>query len=179
MCRYYFRSGVDPTRPQASVEHLEKNDNCSVSVAPPCSCDLTCRGVVAEVNAGVESASATVRHKRNVLLKVTMIKHFNFVMAFSARKVKPGKKEKSNLKWMLRFILPLRDGLAPFLKVCIQAFCDAGEKSVHTQGCAFVDLPSFIFFFCCSRRAGELFFTELSPLNDQGILIKGMIRDRS
>jgi len=29
-----------------------------------------------------------------------------------------------------------------------------------------------------SQRA-DLFFTELSPLNDQGILIKGMIRDRS
>lgn len=136
-------------RPQASA---------SVSVAPPCSCDLTCRGVVAEVNAGVESASATVRHKRNVLLKVTMIKRFHFVMAFSARKVKPGKKEKSNLKWMLRFILPLRDGLAPFLKVCIQAFCDAGEKFVHTQGCAFVDLPSFFFFFLLLPQSGRVIF---------------------
>lgn len=27
--------------------------------------------------------------------------------------------------------------------------------------------------------AEQLFFTELSTLNDQGILIKGMIRDRS
>lgn len=161
VCRYYFRSGVDPMRPQASA---------SVSVAPPCSCDLTCRGVVAEVNAGVESASAAVRHKPNVLLKVTMIKRFHFVMAFSARKVKPGKKEKSNLKWMLRFILPLRDGLAPFLKVCIQAFCDAGEKFVHTQGCAFVDLPSsfFFLFFCCSRRAQSYFSLNYLPLMTKG-----------
>lgn len=28
-------------------------------------------------------------------------------------------------------------------------------------------------------QRAQLFFTELSPLNDQGILIKGMIRDRS
>lgn len=58
--------------------------------------------------------STQKRHKHNVLLKVTMIKRFLFVMAFSARKVKPGKKEKSNLNWMLRFILPLKDGLALF-----------------------------------------------------------------
>lgn len=28
-------------------------------------------------------------------------------------------------------------------------------------------------------QRGELFFTELSPPNDQGTLIKGVIRDRS
>lgn len=159
VCRYYFRSGVDPTRPQASA---------SVSVSPPCSCDPTCRGVVAELDAGVESASATVRHKRNVLLKVTMIKRFHFVMAFSARKVKPGKKEKSNLKWMLRFILPLRDGLAPFLKVCIQAFCDAGEKCVHTQGCAFVDLPTFFFSFAAPAERESYFSLNYLPLMTKG-----------
>lgn len=130
----------------------------------------------------MESASATVRHKHNVLLKSATMKHFQFVMGSSASEGQTWQKGKIYSKPGAAFHFAIERRISPFLKVCIQAFCGAGGKFVHTQGCAFVDLPSFSFFslfFLLLPQSAELFFTELSLLNDQGILIKGMIRDHS
>lgn len=54
-----------------------------------------------------------------------------------------------------------------FFYLCSQAFCDTKQK-----------LACVLRQSVAAHRA-EVFFTELSTLNDQGILIKGLIRDRS